>query len=147
VWLTTIASLVPPVCVAEPVMDVLAREVTSASAPIINLLRKSGVPLDPLHKYHPVGIEAMVPDHIPINPEGTEFVSTKAVVAICVVFVPAEAVGAVGVPKRSGLDVFALDAIAEAIAVNSISNSVPFTILFELPVGSVSLVVKFVDFE
>lgn len=67
--------------------------------------------------------------------------------AICVVFVPAVAVGAVGVPNKSGLDVFALDEIAEAIAVNSVSSSVPLTIFPELPVGSVSFVVKFVDFE
>jgi hypothetical protein len=41
----------------------------------------------------------------------------------------------------------ALDAIADEIAVNSVSNSVPLTILPELPVGSVSLLVKFVAFE
>ena len=38
----------------------------------MNLLRKSGVLLDPLHKYHPEGIVAIVPDHIVITPEGIE---------------------------------------------------------------------------
>jgi hypothetical protein len=63
------------------------------------------------------------------------------------VLVPADAVGAVGVPNKAGLEISALDATAEAIAVNSVSSSVPLTILPELPVGRVSLVVKFVDFE
>jgi hypothetical protein len=71
---------------------------------------------------------------------------TKAVVAICVVFVPAVAVGAVGVPENAGLARLALDVIAEAIAVNSVSISVPLTILPELPEGNVSLAVKLVDF-
>lgn len=62
-------------------------------------------------------------------------------------FVPAEAVGAVGVPNKAGLDTSALEATAEAIAVNSVSNSVPLTIFPALPVGRVSLVVKLVDFE
>jgi hypothetical protein len=39
----------------------------------------------------------------------------------------------------------ALDAIALAIALSSVSISVPFTILPELPVGKLSFAVKFVD--
>jgi hypothetical protein len=72
--------------------------------------------------------------------------STNAVVAICVVFVPAEAVGAVGVPVNAGLLVSALEEIAEATAVNSVSISAPLIILPELPVGKLSLAVKFVAF-
>ena len=56
-------------------------------------------------------------------------VVTNAVVAICVVLVPDEAVGANGVPVRVGLLLSALDDIAEAIAVNSVSISVPLTTL------------------
>jgi hypothetical protein len=89
---------------------------------------------------------AIVPDHIEIKPLGTAFAITKAVVAICVVFVPADAVGAVGVPVRAGLFKSALEETAEAIAVNSVSISVPLTILPELPVGSPSLAVKLVAF-
>jgi hypothetical protein len=73
-------------------------------------------------------------------------VCTNAVVANCVVFVAADAVGAVGVPVRAGLLISALDEIAEATAVNSISISVPLTILPELPVGKPSLAVKLVAF-
>jgi hypothetical protein len=62
------------------------------------------------------------------------------------VFEPDAAVGAAGVPVNVGLDVSALDDMAEAIALNSSSISVPFTILPGLPVGSVSLVAKFVPF-
>jgi hypothetical protein len=62
------------------------------------------------------------------------------------VFVPNEAVGAVGVPVKAGLLMSALDEIAEAIAVNSVSISVPLTIFPELPVGRVSLAVKLVAF-
>ena len=61
-------SLLPPVCVAEPVIVVLAVPESSEKAPIINLLRKSGVPLEPLHNNHPLGIVAIVPDHIIIIP-------------------------------------------------------------------------------
>lgn len=43
-----------------------------------------------------------------------------------------------------GLLMSALEATAEAIAVNSVSISVPLIILPALPVGSVSLAVKFV---
>ena len=39
-------------------------------APTINLSLKSGVPLDPLHSAHPVGIDAIDPDHIIIPPTG-----------------------------------------------------------------------------
>ena len=40
----------------------------------------------------------------------------------------------------------ALEAIAEAIAVYSVSNSAPLTILPELPVGNPSFAVKLVAF-
>ena len=65
-------------------------------------------------------------------------------VAICVLLVPAVAVGAVGVPVKVGLLVSALLAIAVAIAVYSTSISVPLMILPGLPVGSASLAVKLV---
>jgi hypothetical protein len=39
-------------------------------APTINLSCKFGVPFNPLHRAHPVGIEAMDPDHIIIPPTG-----------------------------------------------------------------------------
>jgi hypothetical protein len=62
------------------------------------------------------------------------------------VFVPAEAVGAVGVPVSAGLLISALEEIAEATAVNSVSISAPLTIFPELPVGNPSLAVKLVAF-
>ncbi len=71
---------------------------------------------------------------------------TNAVVASCVVFVLEDAVGATGVPVKVGLLVSALEETAEAIAVNSVSISVPLTILPALPVGKVSLAVKLVAF-
>jgi hypothetical protein len=58
----------------------------------------------------------------------------------------AAAVGAVGVPVNEGLFKSALDAIAEAIAVNSVSISVPLIILLGLPEVNPSLAVKLVDF-
>ena len=70
----------------------------------------------------------------------------KAVVASCVVLVPNAAVGAAGVPVNEGDAVSALELIEPAIALNSLSISVPLTILLESPVGSVSLVAKFVAF-
>jgi len=71
---------------------------------------------------------------------------TNAVEAACVVLVTILAVGTEGVPVNVGLLMSALEATAEAIAVNSVSISVPLTILPELPVGKVSLAVKFVAF-
>ena len=70
-------------------------------APTTNLSRKSGVPLEPLHKDHPVGIDAIEPDQRVITPAGTAYrieALTNAVVANCVVLVPVDAVGAAGVP-------------------------------------------------
>jgi len=67
------------------------------------------------------------------------------VFASCVVLEPAVAVGAVGVPVKPGLLISALDAIALATALSSVSISAPLTILPEFPVGKVSLAVKFVD--
>ena len=67
----------------------------------MNLLRRSGVPLEPLHSNHPVGIEATDPDHITITPLGKALVrllDTKAVVATCVLLTPLAAVGAVATP-------------------------------------------------
>lgn len=65
-------------------------------------------------------------------------------VANWVVLVPADAVGAVGVPVNEGLLISALDAIADEIAVNSVSISAPLTILPAFPVGKLSLAVKLV---
>jgi hypothetical protein len=69
---------------------------------------------------------------------------TNAVVANCVVLVSADAVGAAGVPVKVGDAISALELIAPEIELNSLSISVPLTILFESPVGSVSLVAKLV---
>jgi hypothetical protein len=55
---------------------------------------------------------------------------------------PAVGVGTAGVPVKLGDAMSALELIAPAIALNSLSNSVPLTILLESPVGSVSLVAK-----
>jgi hypothetical protein len=57
---------------------------------------------------------------------------------------PAVAVGAAGVPVNVGEAVSALELTADAIALNSLSISVPLTILPESPVGKVSLVAKLV---
>jgi hypothetical protein len=70
---------------------------------------------------------------------------TKAVVANWVVFVPEAGLGAVGVPVKEGLLLSDFDAIAEEIAENSTSISVPLTIRAESPEGRLSLAVKLVD--
>ena len=59
---------------------------------------------------------------------------------------PEAAVGANGVPVRVGLLLSALDDIAEAIAVNSASISVPLIIFAGLPVLRLSLDAKLVAF-
>ena len=59
---------------------------------------------------------------------------------------PAVAVGAAGVPVNVGDAISALELTAPAIALNSLSISVPLTILLESPVGRVSLVAKLVAF-
>ena len=41
-------------------------------APTTKRFLKSGVPLEPLHRYQPDGIEFTDPDHKPIKPEGRE---------------------------------------------------------------------------
>jgi hypothetical protein len=64
-----------------------------------------------------------------------------------VVLEPAVAVGAAGVPVKVGLLISALEAIAEATDVNSVSISEPLTILLALPLGRLSLAVKFVALE
>lgn len=92
-------------------------------------------------------MEATDPDHRTIHPEGTPpdtALCTKAVVAICVLLVPEDAVGANGVPVSVGLLLSALLAIAAAIALNSVSISAPLTILPELFAGRPSLAVKLV---
>jgi hypothetical protein len=101
----------------------------------------------PAHNKKPVGAVAV--GHINILPVGGEFAAeaaTKAVVASCVVLVPKDAVGAVGVPVNTGDNKSAL--VAEEIAklLNSVSSSAPFTILRAFPEGSVSLEVKAVLF-
>ena len=60
--------------------------------------------------------------------------------------VPAEAVGANGVPVRVGLLLSALDDIADAIAVYSASISVPLITFAGLPVLRPSLDAKLVAF-
>jgi len=59
---------------------------------------------------------------------------------------PSVAVGAAGTPVNVGDAMSALELTAPAIALNSLSISVPLTILLESPVGRVSLVAKFVAF-
>jgi hypothetical protein len=110
---------------------------------------KSGVELEPLHNTQPEGIDAEEPDQIIIPPLGNAAataVVTKAVEAICVVLVPAEAVGANGVPVKVGLLLSALDDMAEAMAVYSVSISVPLITFAGLPVLSASLDAKLVAF-
>jgi hypothetical protein len=62
------------------------------------------------------------------------------------VFVPKEAVGPAGVPVKVGLLMSDLDEIAEAIAVYSVSISVPLIILEGLPEARPSLTAKLVAF-
>jgi hypothetical protein len=66
------------------------------------------------------------------------------VVAICVVFVPVDAVGAAGVPVNVGDDKSAFVAIAVEILTNSVLISVPLTIFNGSPEDSESFVAKFV---
>jgi hypothetical protein len=54
-------------------------------------------------------------------------------------------VGNVGVPVKVGLAKSALVAIAVAMSLNSVSISVPLTILSGLPLVRLSLVAKLVD--
>ena len=66
---------------------------------------------------------------------------------ICVELVAELAVGAVGVPVKAALLVSALLFTAVCMASNSSSISVPFTILFALPVDNASFAAKSVVFE
>lgn len=66
--------------------------------------------------------------------------------ATCAVLVVEIAVGAVGTPVNAGDAKSALDATAEAIAIYSVSSSVPLTVLLGSPEARVSLVVKLVAF-
>lgn len=91
VWETTIASALPPTAATAYVLP----------APTINLSRRLGVPFAPSHKYHPLGILAILPYHMVITPVGM-MSRTNAVVAICVLSVVFAAVGAVGVPVNAG---------------------------------------------
>ena len=59
---------------------------------------------------------------------------------------PTEAVGAAGTPVNVGDAMSALELTAPEIALNSLSISVPLTILLASPVGSESLLAKFVAF-
>jgi hypothetical protein len=82
----------------------------------------------------------------PLGIAAATAVATKAVLAICVVLVPAEAVGANGVPVNVGLLLSALEDMAEAMAVYSASISVPLITFDGLPVLSASLDAKLVAF-
>jgi hypothetical protein len=68
------------------------------------------------------------------------------VVAICVVLVPGDAVGAAGVPENVGDARSALVWIAAEIASNSSSISVPLTIFAGSPGSKPSLTLKSVLF-
>jgi hypothetical protein len=72
--------------------------------------------------------------------------ATKAVVAICVVLVPGAAVGAKGVPVSVGLLESALLDTALAMALYSLSISVPLTIFAGSLVPKESLAAKLVAF-
>jgi hypothetical protein len=82
---------------------------------------------------------------MPVNAEAIA-VCTNAVEASCAVLVVPVAVGAVGTPVKAGEAKSALEEIAEAIAIYSVSISVPLTILLGSPEPKVSLVVKLVAF-
>jgi hypothetical protein len=60
---------------------------------------------------------------------------------------PVVSVSVVNRPEKVGFNKSALDSIASAIALNSLSISVPFTILPALPLGKESFVAKLVDFK
>jgi hypothetical protein len=93
---------------------------------------------------------AIEPDHKIIAPEGMPLAKAKAVVAIWVVFVPAAAVGAVGVPVKAGdteeiaplnvafvaFIVVAVTVVAfTVVALAVVAVKVPFTIKFpDVPV-------------
>jgi len=72
-------------------------------------------------------------------------VVTKAVVAICVLLVPAEAVGELGTPVKAGPSRSALELTAASTAISSASTSDPLISLPGSPEVNPSLVVKFVD--
>jgi hypothetical protein len=67
----------------------------------------------------------MLPQVAPVDAETAAV--TKAVVAICVVFVPGVAVGAVGVPVRAGLAMlaFRLSAVVTKAVVASFRDESP----------------------
>jgi hypothetical protein len=91
----------------------------------------------PLQIKNPVGGVAV--GHISIEPvKGLIAAVAKAVVASCVVDVPVEAVGAVGVPVNTGFSRSAFVPTATAILLNSVSISVPLTIFKGLPAGRAS---------
>lgn len=62
VWLTTIASALPPVAATEYVLP----------APITNRFVKFGVLLVPSHNAQPLGIETIDPLHIMMPPDGND---------------------------------------------------------------------------
>ena len=101
---------------------------------------------------------AVIPDTVPpviatvslscvdIVPKEPATLSTKAVVAICVVADPAEAVGAVGIPVKIGEIRLALLATAITKLLNSVSNSDPLIIFSVEASGNESFLKKFVVF-
>ena len=60
----------PPLLVKTPETIVSAIPALSCLAPTMNLSLKSGVPLVPSQMCQPGGIEAIVPDHMIITPDG-----------------------------------------------------------------------------
>lgn len=79
------------------------------------------MPFVPSHKYQPLGMEAMLPYHMVITPVGT-ISRTNAVVAIWVLSVPTEAVGAIGVPVKVG----EADSTVEPVPVEVVTPVPPF---------------------
>ena len=68
-------------CNADPVIVDFAAPASSASAQTTNLFVRFGVLFVPSQRSHPVGIVAMVPDHIAIIPEGTAYPDHSGAVA------------------------------------------------------------------
>ena len=62
----------PPTRVKVPLTIVSATPPASWFAPTINLSLKSGVPLVPSQSCHPTGMEDIVPDHMIIEPLGSD---------------------------------------------------------------------------
>ncbi len=68
----------PPLAVKDPVTFVLAVPESSCFAPITKTSLKSGVPFDPSHKAHVLGIDATFPFQSTMVPDGIYIVLAYA---------------------------------------------------------------------